>query len=85
MDNQKKQQLKERLCSQVFVAMVAVEFCELPIDDVIQATESAIGAYRNTYRGNIKVQSQYKNMDDHFRGVTKMVYQKRDSIITKLF
>lgn len=50
MDNETKNKLKERLFSKIFIAMISIEYCELPMDEVIRTTESAIGAFRHAYR-----------------------------------
>lgn len=50
MEDKKKRELKERLFSKIFIAMISIEYCELPMDEVIKTTESAIGAFRHAYR-----------------------------------
>ena len=50
MDKKTEIKLKEKLFSRVFINMVSIEFCELPMEEVIKTTESAIGAFRNSYR-----------------------------------
>lgn len=45
-----KLELKKQLFKKILGTMIAIEFCELPEDEVIKTTESAIGAFRHAYR-----------------------------------